>query len=198
MLYRLSYRNSCSYCFLVNSLSLRATISFIFFLHPLSPSQWPYSPHLISHCSVGQMQPAFPSSLEMRHDSFASIFVCTQGQETYTLWRICHVIPSQSLSLRSPWSHWTPRAKVRPHRLKSLKISCSAVTGSFLSCTDLFPISISNIAIWMPWGLQTAHLMVSWFGFYNKKFIIPPTHLKIKVPKGCFCNNAIKETFWVP
>lgn len=146
VLYQLSYRNSITGCFLVDSCFLRSTIffsvppsSFESFTLTLPP------PHFPSF--YGQMQPASPSSLERQCDCFTSIFVCTQGQETYTLWRICHVIPSESLSQRSPWSHWTPRAKVRPHQLKSLKTSCSAVMGSFLSCADIFPISISHISV---------------------------------------------------
>jgi len=158
MLYQLSYRNSITGCLLVNSFSLRFAI---FLSFPLSPFEsftltLPHRP--ISHHFMGQMQPAFPSSLERHRDSFTSIFVCTQGQETYTLWRICHVIPSQSPSQRSPWSHWTPKAKVRQHQLKSLRPHTNAVMGSFLSCADIFPISIPHISDLMPWGLKNSSL----------------------------------------
>lgn len=146
VLYQLSYRSSITGFFLVNSHSLKVH----HFLFCSSFTLWVLHADLASlqHHSTGQMQPASPSSLERQRDCFTSIFfVCTQGQETYTLWRICHVIPSESLSQRSPWSHWTPRAKVRPHQLKSLKNSCSAVMGSFLSCADTFPISISHMSV---------------------------------------------------
>lgn len=147
VLYQLSYRSSITGFFLENSHSLKVH----HFLFCSSFTLW------VLHADLASLH--FPSFYGPDAACFSILpgeaawllyfhfFVCTQGQETYTLWRICHVIPSESLSQRSPWSHWTPRAKVRPHQLKSLKNSCSAVMGSFLSCADTFPISISHMSV---------------------------------------------------
>lgn len=120
--------------------------SFLFLLHPLSPSRWPcLLPHFPSFYGPDA---AFFTILPGEAAWLLYFRFCLHSRAgIYTLWRICHVIPSESLSQRSPWSHWTPRAKVRPHQLKSLKTSCSAVMGSFLSCADIFPISVSHISV---------------------------------------------------
>lgn len=162
--------------------------SFLFLFHPLSPSRWPcltarFPITLWARCSL------LFHSLGRQRDSFTSIFVCTQGQETYTLWRICHVIPSQSLSQRSPWSHWTPRAKVRQHQLKSLRPRAVPSWAVFFPVLTYFLFLFPTFQIWCREALRTAHFKVSLLGFQNWE-----VHVSTQIELLAFSHICIAAT----